>query len=145
MKHEPESFPIDAIAEFNAYVYMVDRKPFPSTFEQAAARLEQLPMLYFEYDGSFVWARDKGKQHVFGMLYDAEGRIQYCQLQGKATLATWKELLAAIIGDDSIDQCELLRLPAQELQDLQGFEETIWQVTDHRTGADAADGSRETP
>lgn len=118
--------PIDVIAEFNAYLYMVDRAPFPSTFEQAAARLEQLPMLYFEYDGSFVWARDKGKQHVFGMLYDADGRLQYCQLQGKATLATWKSLLSAISGDDGITEFELLRLPDQELQDLQRFEQTVW-------------------
>ena len=119
---------------------MVGRKPFPTTFEQAAARLQQLPMLYFEYDGSFVWAQDKGKQHIFGMLYDTDGRVQYCQLQGKGTLATWKALLSAILGDDSVDQFELLRLPAQELQDLQSFEETIWPLAARNANAETPGG-----
>jgi hypothetical protein len=124
---------------------MVDRKPFPTTFEQAAARLEQLPMLYFEYDGSFVWARDKGKQHIFGMLYDADGRLQYCQLQGKGSLETWKMLLAAITGDPSVDRFELLRLPDQQLQDLQSFEETIWPVAARSNDCEPSTGQPKTP
>ncbi len=116
-----------SVRPFHVYLYGENRKPIPTSFEEAAARLERLPLLYFEPDGSFVWAPDRGRQQVYGMIYDAAGQIHYCELQGKSSIETWTTLCEAITG---LPQCRglyLMRLPEQELQDLQSFEETIWR------------------
>lgn len=114
--------------EFHLYLYGPHQSPLETNFEDAAARLMELPKLHFEPDGSFVWALDSGRQQVFGMLYDAADQIQYCELRGHCELTTWRELCFAIKGCDIID-FEVLKLPDQELQDLQIFERTIWPVS----------------
>jgi hypothetical protein len=107
---------------FHLYLYGPARGPLPSSFEQAESRLRQLPLLHFEPDGSFVWTRDSGRQQIDGMLYDAAGQIQYCVLQGRCTVETWKTLLKAIAGESQAGGLEVLRLPDRRLQDLQTFE-----------------------
>ena len=96
-------------------------------------------MLSFEWDGSFVWARDGGKQQVYGMLYDAAGVVQYCDMRGKCQRNTWRQLCNAIIGADSLasvklDQLELMRLPESEWQDFQTFERLGWQSATDQPG-----------
>ncbi len=106
---------------FHIYLYGPQRGPIETSFEEAEARLTRLPKLYFEPDGSFVWARQQGSEQVFGMLYDAGGKLRYCDLRGHCHLATWRELCQAI-GGDEISGLQVLRLPEQALQDLQSFE-----------------------
>ena len=110
---------------FHLYLYGPFRGPIETSFEQAAQRLQQLPRLHFEPDGSFVWNRDSGRQQVFGMVYDAAGKVRYCDLQGHCDRQTWKELCQAITGDQCGD-LQVMMLPDQRLQDLQSFEETLW-------------------
>ncbi|MGB7324820.1 MAG: hypothetical protein WBD31_08100 [Rubripirellula sp.] len=129
----------EAICPFHIYLYGNDRGPIPTSFEASAVRLEALPLLHFEPDGSFVWCRDRGEQQIYGMLYDAAGQIQYCEIQGKCSLSTWIELRSAITGEpataDPAIGLQAMRLPEQELQELQGFEKTVWHSNSHRTNA----------
>ena len=127
------------IAAFHVYLYGPDGGPLPVSFEDAAERLQELPKLGFEWDGSFVWAKDQGQQQVFGMLYDAAGSIQYCEMQGKCDLRTWQTLCQVIIGStavsgaDQTSSLRLMRLPESEWQDFQSFERLNWQSGDHET------------
>ena len=112
------------MTEFHLYLYGPNKAPLPSSFEDAADRLQQLPRLYFEPDGSFVWALDGGKQQVFGMLYDAGGRLQYVELRGRCDASTWRTIVAAITPDEPAGW-QVVRLPGQQLQDLQDFESEL--------------------
>ena len=109
------------VNQFHLYLYGPQQGPLETSFEDAQSRLNELPKLHFEPDGSFVWVRESGRQQIFGMLYDAGGRIRYCELQGKCTLPTWRELCQAIAGGGQ-EGLEILRLPGRTLQDLQSFE-----------------------
>lgn len=106
---------------FHLYLYGPRQGPIHASFEAARSRLVKLPLLHFEPDGSFVWIRQSGREQIYGMLYDAAGQIQYCDLQGKCTLQTWRDLCLAITGG-SEEGLEILRLPDQTLQNLQSFE-----------------------
>lgn len=72
----------------------------PVTFEQAAASLEQLPLLFFEPDGSFVWGSgaDSDRWEVDGLLYDGGQRLQYVSLRGRCPQTPFDQLLAAVGG-----------------------------------------------
>lgn len=109
------------MTEFHLYLYGRQRGRIPSSFEESEARLRKLPQLLFEPDGSFVWTRESGEQRVDGMIYDAGGQIQYCELRGRCSLEMWRELCRAISGDDE-PKFELQLLPSRELQNLQDFE-----------------------
>ncbi len=115
------------MCSFHLYLYGPDKGPIDTSFEAAAARLQTLELLHFEPDGSFVWIRGEGKQQIYGMLYDAQGKIQYGELQGKCDNATWRRLVAAICGDCS-QSLLVMRLPDRKLQDLQSFEREAWPV-----------------
>ena len=112
------------MTSFHLYLYGVGKGPLVASFETVESRLKQLDTLYFEPDGSFVLSREMGHEQVFGMLYDAAGQLQYCDLQGNCGFKTWEIVRTAILGDD-IAEHEVLLLPAQELQDLQSFENCL--------------------
>ena len=57
------------------------RAVFGVSFEEAAARLAELPRLFFEPDGSFVWVGDKGWQ-IDGQLADRDGCVTSVQVKG---------------------------------------------------------------
>lgn len=117
--------PMATSSNFHLYLYGPGQGPIETSFEAAEARLIELPRLYFEPDGSFVWAIDQGRQQVFGMIYDAANRIQYVELRGQCDLTTWQSLVFAINGCRRID-LEVLKLPERQLQNLQSFERTEW-------------------
>ena len=106
---------------FHLYLYGPQKGAIDSSFEAAESRLSALEWLHFEPDGSFVWIHDEGQQQIYGMLYDADGQIQYGELQGKCRLATWRRLIDAIRGD-SDQELFVMRLPERRMQDLQNFE-----------------------
>jgi hypothetical protein len=120
--------PETKLATFHLYLYGPDqpglgRASLPTSFEDAAQRLEQLEKLYFEPDGSFVWSFPKGEQ-VFGMLYDSAGKLQYVELQGKTSLQTFRDIVDAIAcGDRNLTT---VTLPSGQVQDLQSFEAMVW-------------------
>lgn len=75
----------------------------PCTFEAAAASLEQLPLLFFEPDGSFVWGKGAGQERwqVDGLLMDGGERLQFAGLRGKCPKSALDQLLEAIAGPDA--------------------------------------------
>lgn len=125
------------MTSFHVYLYGPLKGPIATSFEQAQQRLSELPRLYCEPDGSFVWTSPGGREQVFGMLYDAMGQIQYCELRGACSRASWRALVAAVTGyqfepasfvtagQDAAQAMVVLRLPEQILQNLQSFEETL--------------------
>jgi hypothetical protein len=68
------------------------------SFEQAADRLQQLPRLFFEPDGSFVWVGQDQDRHwqVDGQLTDRDGRLLYAELRGSCPAQAFDRLLAAL-------------------------------------------------
>ena len=109
---------------FHLYLYGVGKGPLQSSFEAVEGRLKQLEAVYFEPDGSFVQSRESGSEQVFGMLYDAAGHLQYCDLRGNCGINTWKMVRNAILGEQVANH-EVLLLPSQELKDLQSFENCL--------------------
>ena len=109
---------------FHLYLYGAGKRPLAASFETVESRLKQLDTLYFEPDGSFVFSREKGREQVFGMLYDAAGQLQYCDLRGNCGIHTWELVRTAILGNELAEH-EVLLLPARELQDLQSFENCL--------------------
>lgn len=121
---------LPANAPFHLYLYGPNQGPIDSSFEQAESRLTDLQRLHFEPDGSFVWSIDD-RQQIFGMIYDAAGKIQYCELRGQCDLQSWRDLCFAITGIP-VKAGEVLKLPEQRVQDLQNFENTMWSSTDRK-------------
>ena len=109
---------------FHLYLYGAGKGPLQASFEAVEKRLKRLNTLYFEPDGSFVLSREAGREQVFGMLYDAAGQLQYCDLRGNCGIETWKVVRTAILGENVADH-EVLLIPSQKLQDLQSFESCL--------------------
>ncbi|TWU41597.1 hypothetical protein Q31b_30480 [Novipirellula aureliae] len=122
------------LERFHVYFYGPGKGPIETSFEEAQARLEQEPRLHFEPDGSFVWSLD-AKEQVYGMLYDAQGRLQYAELQGLCTLQTWQQLVGLVGGlvggereaiKTTVSDYQVMMLPDRILKDLHAFEEKTW-------------------
>lgn len=113
------------MGSFHVYLYGPNSGPIDSSFEESEARLVRMPKLHFEPDGSFVWVGQSGAQKIYGMIYDAGGKIRYCDLQGHCSRATWNQLCVAIAGSSEAS-LSVLTLPDGQLQDLQSFENQWW-------------------
>lgn len=94
---------------------------FEMSFEQAFERLDQLPRMFIELDGSFVWSgQQQGRDwQIDGMLYDREGRLQRIELAGQAPRLVWEQLLNAI--GQPADSLALHCLQQQRLIDTAEF------------------------
>ncbi len=103
--------------------------PFLTSFEEAVARLETMPGVSLEPDGSFGFASAGGHEKLFGMLYDAAGRLQYVDIRGEVTQATLLRVVQAICGaGESVERLVVLQLPSRELKTFQSFQATVWQT-----------------
>jgi recombinational DNA repair protein RecR len=76
---------------------------FSSTFEETAERLQDLPGLFLEPDGSFAWnqrqAHDREQlEHLEGTLYDRNERVEYCEVKGECSQRTMCRFLASLKG-----------------------------------------------
>jgi hypothetical protein len=71
--------------------------PFAISFEAAGAALEKLPRMFFEPDGSFVWASQAGepKWQIDGNLFDRDGRLLFVDLKGHCPMVEFDRLLRA--------------------------------------------------
>lgn len=115
----------------------VPKEQFASTFEETAARLEALPGLFFEPDGSFAWNRQQrvgvppaspvgvppalpaevplalpvksAAEHLEGMLYDRYDRVQYCEVKGDCSRDTIENFLTQVKGDEASTVIQLAR------------------------------------
>jgi hypothetical protein len=65
---------------------------FPVSFEEAATRLGELPSLYLEPDGSFVWV-GSGQWQLDGQIADRAGRVSSVQVAGTCPAEEFERLL----------------------------------------------------
>ena len=75
-------------------------EPLRVSLESALANLEQLPRMFVELDGSFLWTGQSTgsasrQWQLEGTIYDDGQVVRYIDLRGDCPLATWKTFLAA--------------------------------------------------
>ncbi len=115
--------------DFHLYLYGVDGGPLQVSFDEAAQRIQDVALAYFEPDGSFAVTDPVSGGKVFGMLYDAYGQLQYVELRGRCDGPVWADLIACFLRG-SVDQhadaplASVKVLPDGPLQDLQSFEDS---------------------
>ena len=68
------------------------------TFEQAADRLAQLPRLFIEPDGSFVWVSESGAGdwQIDGQLNDSPAGLMTVELKLSGPRADWPAVLRSV-------------------------------------------------
>ncbi len=101
-------------------------RPFTVTFEEACARLERLPRMFIEPDGSFVWTGlgtglDDQRPHeasaaasetagqIDGLLSDRQGRLLSLELKGTFSPRALDALLAAVGWPETPVMFQLMR------------------------------------
>lgn len=96
------------VIDFRIYVYGPDEGPIDNSFESAEQLLVDSVGVYFEPDGSFAWSGSVTGEQVFGMLYDAAGRLQYVELQGNVTRQSLRRILHSIVGTPGVPAPDVL-------------------------------------
>jgi hypothetical protein len=71
---------------------------FSVSFEETSVALAQLPRMFIEPDGSFVWVSPSGEPtwQIDGVLYDRDERLQFIDLKGSCPAAAFDHLLSAV-------------------------------------------------
>lgn len=74
--------------------------PLYVSLETALNNLEQLPRMFVELDGSFLWTGQSPEAplrqwQLEGTIYDDGEVVRYIDLRGDCPLSTWKTFLAA--------------------------------------------------
>ena len=73
--------------------------PLPVTFEEALERLAQLPQMFIEPDGAFVWRplpEVAERWQVDGNLFDRGESLFYVELKGSCPVKQFDEILACL-------------------------------------------------
>lgn len=72
--------------------------PFELSFETAETALAQLPRMYCEPDGSFVWVSSTAEPswQLDGNLYDRQERLLFVDLKGNCPADVLDQLLTAL-------------------------------------------------
>ena len=70
----------------------------PLSFENFATIMANMPGMYFEMDGSFVWVDHQSAQphQMDGMVYDRDDRIEYIEIKGPCSPQQWLTLCQAL-------------------------------------------------
>ena len=70
--------------------------PFTCSWEDAAAKLEALPRMIFEPDGSWIWSGEHADSqwHMNGHLFDFSGTLHRVELRGWCPADQFDRLLA---------------------------------------------------
>ena len=81
-------------------IHSVPDKRLPQSFECLAEQLANMPGMYFEMDGSFVWVDQQNAQshQMDGMVYDRADRIEYVEIKGGCSTKQWQTLCQALCG-----------------------------------------------
>ena len=86
--------------QFHVNIFANPREgSFATTWEEAAAALEQLPRMIFEPDGSFVVSGndENGRRwQVDGHLFDFAGRLNRYELHGHCPTTAFDNLLRCV-------------------------------------------------
>lgn len=85
-------------------------EPLPVSFESALDALSNLPRMFVEPDGSFVWvSAEPPAWQVDGVLYDRGGSLLFVELRGRCTAERFDDLLAVLEWPDSALMFQLRR------------------------------------
>lgn len=92
------------------------------SFELATERLQQLPRMFIEPDGAFVWVAQQGESpwQLDGCLYDRHNRMLYVDVAGTCPAERFDLLLAAVGWPES-------ELVFQLRQDAVFLSESAWR------------------
>lgn len=79
-------------------------KQLPLAFDAAFAALAELPRLFIEPDGSFVWTSPAGSAtwQLDGNLVDGGATLYYCELKGSCPPEPLDQILAAVSGNAAL-------------------------------------------
>lgn len=71
---------------------------FERSFEETGEALAQLPRMFFEPDGSFVWVTEENhdRRQVDGVLLDRDGRLMYVDVVGRCAPGELDSLLTTV-------------------------------------------------
>jgi hypothetical protein len=112
--------PVDCIAQGTVsqfgqlvtswHVDCVERFTMDVTFEQVESSLSQLPRMFFEMDGSFVWCGEhsaasdslRDRWQIDGMVYDVGGRVCRVELKGQCSADSFAQIVAALQPADRL-------------------------------------------
>ena len=86
-------------------------KPLPTEFDDAINKLNALPRLFAEPDGSFVWTspHEKLRWQVNGNLYEKNDNILFVELKGCCPQVAFDQLLACFLADENVCVIQLTR------------------------------------
>lgn len=102
------------------HIILQSTTPWPCSFEEAVADLEQLPRMFIELDGSFVWrADDELAWQIDGCLFDRAGGLLYVELKGTCPQKCFELLLGCLRGVPEALTVQLVR--EAQLLSLEGF------------------------
>ncbi len=75
----------------STFVLQQPPRPLDVTFEELMDQLSNLPRLYVELDGSFVWRGEDGGQlwQMDGLLHDSGQQVQYVEVKGTVDRNAW--------------------------------------------------------
>lgn len=71
---------------------------FECSFEQLTESFEQLPRMFLEPDGSFVWVIENGgsRFQLDGLLTDDGAHLLTCELKGTCNANVWEQFLKTL-------------------------------------------------
>ncbi len=107
MVHTCASLPADGAVDINGSTVTPSQAaagggPFSIGFDEAYRRLESLPRLFIEGDGSFVWRTDDGQ--IDGNLFDRDGRLLFVELKGACSGAMFRQCLDCLAAESLLFQ-----------------------------------------
>lgn len=73
-------------------------EPMGASFEAAQSHLNELPRMFFEPDGSFVWVGEVGDLkpwQVDGVVYDRNASLHVVEMKGSCSETAFDTLLSA--------------------------------------------------
>ena len=77
--------------------------PLDATWEACLEKLAELPAMFCEPDGSFLWVTcDHPRRQVEGVVYDAAGQVQYVECWGECDASQWRQLVSAVSGSSTV-------------------------------------------
>jgi periplasmic divalent cation tolerance protein len=115
--------PIDQVLKsFHVHLVAKDGDHLGIKFDDACQRLDRVPRLHLELDGSFVWVGEDWQMD--GMLYDRNDLLRYVDLKGCCPKQIWADLVSILADPSCVPQ--IISLPGGGLYDLQSFETLTW-------------------
>lgn len=81
-------------------IHPISTHHLPQSFESLAETLMNIPGMFFEMDGSFVWVDHdvKPTKQMDGMVYDRQGKLAYIEIKGACSERQWHTLCLAACG-----------------------------------------------